>query len=78
MNKENNKQKRKVYKKHEDEFPSQKMVSFRLDLKHLSWLKSKGNMGRYINELIAADKRKAWLGDDEHTDELERMDDYQS
>lgn len=77
MNEENNKQKRKAYKKHEDESPSQKMVSFRLDLKHLSWLKSKGNMGRYINELISADKRRAWLGDDEHTDELQRMDDYE-
>lgn len=77
MNEENNKQKRKVYKKHEESEPSQKMVSFRLDLKHLSWLKSKGNMGRYINELIAADKRSAWLGDDEHTDDLQRIDDYQ-
>ena len=76
MNKEV-KQKRKAYKKHEDAEPSQKMVSFRLDMKHLSWLKSKGNMGRYINELISADKRRAWLGDDEHTDELQRMDDYE-
>lgn len=71
------KQERKKYKKHEEEGASQKMFSFRLDMKHWSWLQSKANKGRYINELIARDKRAAWLGDDEHTDDLQRMDDYE-
>lgn len=73
------KQARKAYKKHEEEESAQKMFSFRLDCKLLRWLNSKPNKGRYINDLIAKDIRNACKGyfDDEHTDELDRMDDYQ-
>lgn len=75
---EEKKQSRKAYKKHEESQAAQKMVSFRCDTKLLTWLKSKPNMGRYINNLIAGDMKKAWLGDDEHTNELQQLDDYQS
>lgn len=36
----------------------QMMMSFRLDLDNLQWLQQQGNKGRYINELIAADRNK--------------------
>lgn len=35
---------------------SQKMISFRLDLENEEWLQQHQNKGRYINELIAADR----------------------
>lgn len=74
---ENKKQQRKEYAKRGER--GQKMIAFRCDLKLLPWLKSKPNMGRYINELISKDARKAVKGefDDEHTDELERLGDYE-
>ena len=37
---------------------SQKMVTFRLDLENIDWLEQQQNKGRYINELIAADKQQ--------------------
>lgn len=37
---------------------SQKMVTFRLDLENIDWLEQHQNKGRYINELIAADKQQ--------------------
>lgn len=37
---------------------SQVMVSFRLDNELAAWLAQQPNKGRYINELIAADKRR--------------------
>jgi hypothetical protein len=37
---------------------SQKMMNFRLDLDLLDWLDSKPNKGRYINDLIRADRDK--------------------
>lgn len=37
---------------------SQKMMNFRLDLDLLPWLNSKPNKGRYINDLIRADRDK--------------------
>ena len=36
----------------------QKMVSMRIDAEHLDWLEQQPNKGRYINELIAADRRQ--------------------
>lgn len=36
---------------------SQKMVTFRLDLDNEEWLQQQQNKGRYINDLIAADKK---------------------
>lgn len=71
------KQSRKAYKKHSDEQAAQKMFAFRLDCRLLSWLNSKRNKGRYINNLIARDMRNAWLGDDEHTTELDSFTDWQ-
>lgn len=38
--------------------PSQKMVSLRIDLDNIEWLEQQTNKGRYINELIAADRRQ--------------------
>lgn len=78
MEEKNAKQARKAYKKHKEETGGQKMVSLRIDLKLLPWLKSKSNMGRYINNLIARDMKSAWLGDDEHTNELDTLHDYDS
>ncbi len=37
---------------------SQKMVTFRLDLDNEEWLHQQQNKGRYINDLIAADKKQ--------------------
>lgn len=36
----------------------QKMVSLRIDLENLEWLEQQQNKGRYINELIAADRKQ--------------------
>jgi len=36
---------------------SQKMMTFRVDLENVDWLEQQVNRGRYINELIAADRR---------------------
>lgn len=73
-NEEKSAQKRKSYAPRGE--AAQKMMSIRIDLKLLPWLKSKPNMGRYINELIGRDMRAAWTGDDEHTDELQTIEDY--
>ena len=35
---------------------SQKMMTFRCDNENITWLESKPNKGRYINELIARDR----------------------
>lgn len=37
---------------------SQKMVTFRLDFDNIEWLSHQQNKGRYINELIAADRQQ--------------------
>lgn len=37
---------------------SQKMMTFRVDMDNVPWLETKTNKGRYINELIAADRKK--------------------
>ncbi len=37
---------------------TQKMMSFRVDLDNVEWLEAQANKGRYINELIAADRRR--------------------
>lgn len=58
------KQKRKVYARGEERGQSQqKMITFRLDAKLLSWLNSKPNKGRYINNLIADDIKRSIKGD---------------
>lgn len=42
----------------------QKMMSFRLDNDNANWLQMQPNRGRYINELIAADRKRQ-----QHTDQ---------
>lgn len=37
---------------------SQKMVTFRADLDNIEWLEQQHNKGRYINNLIAADRER--------------------
>lgn len=37
---------------------AQKMMSLRVDLENLEWLQTKPNKGRYINDLITADRLK--------------------
>ena len=37
---------------------TQKMVSFKLDNDNLEWLQMQPNKGRYINDLIARDRRE--------------------
>lgn len=76
MSEDKKKQVRKAYKKHDEGEQSQKMISFRLDMKVWRWLASKPNKGRYINNLIAKDMKAGWIVDDEHTDELQTKDDY--
>lgn len=50
------KQVRKQYAKNGER--GQKMVTFRLDLENEEWLQQQSNKGRYINNLIAADRSK--------------------
>lgn len=50
------KQVRKQYVKKGER--GQKMVTFRLDLENEEWLQQQSNKGRYINNLIAADRSK--------------------
>lgn len=50
------KQVRKHYAKRGES--GQKMVTFRLDLENEEWLQQQPNKGRYINNLIAADRSK--------------------
>ena len=50
------KQVRKQYSKNGER--GQKMVTFRLDLENEGWLQQQPNKGRYINNLIAADRSK--------------------
>lgn len=50
------KQVRKQYAKNGER--GQKMVTFRLDLENEEWLQQQSNKGRYINNLIAADRTK--------------------
>lgn len=38
---------------------SQKMMSFRVDLDNVEWLSQQHNKGRYINDLIAADRQRS-------------------
>lgn len=47
---------RKVYAA--DGTRGQKHFAFRLDLEHLEWLNQQPNKGRYINNLIAEDRKK--------------------
>ncbi len=37
---------------------TQKMISFKLDNDNLEWLQMQPNKGRYINDLIARDRRE--------------------
>ena len=37
---------------------AQKMMSFRVDNENLDWLLKQENKGRYLNQLIAADRGK--------------------
>lgn len=37
---------------------AQKMMSFRVDNENLEWLLKQENKGRYLNQLIAADRNK--------------------
>lgn len=63
-------QKRKAYAKGEARgVATQKMVTFKLDLKLAAWLDSKPNKGRYLNTLIERDIKTA-IASGEHHDEL--------
>ena len=55
--KEDGERKRKVYAPNGQR--GQKMMSFRLDNENLEWVMQHPNRGRYINELIAADRIRA-------------------
>lgn len=56
MNEERTVQSRKQYGKRGEK--SQKLIAFRADVDLLVWLKSQPNMGRYINDLVRADKKR--------------------
>lgn len=63
-------QKRKAYAKGEARgVATQKMVTFKLDLKLAAWLDSKPNKGRYLNNLIERDIKTA-IASGEHHEEL--------
>lgn len=41
---------------------TQKMMSFKCDLENVAWLELQPNKGRYINDLIAADRQHKSMG----------------
>ena len=59
MNKENQNPERVRKARSKNGERGQKMMSFRVDVDNLEWLESQPNKGRYINELIAADRLKS-------------------
>lgn len=59
MNKENQNPERVRKARSKNGERGQKMMSFRVDVDNLEWLESQTNKGRYINELIAADRLKS-------------------
>lgn len=60
-------QKRKAYAKGEARgVATQKMVTFKLDLKLAAWLDSKPNKGRYLNNLIERDIKTAIASGEQH------------
>lgn len=65
-------QKRKAYAKGEARgVATQKMVTFKLDLKLAAWLDSKPNKGRYLNTLIERDIKSAIASGEYPDDDLE-------
>lgn len=56
MDEEKTVQARKQYGKRGEK--SQKLIAFRCDIELLDWLKSQANMGRYLNDLVRADKKR--------------------
>lgn len=56
MEEEKTVQARKQYGKRGEK--TQKLIAFRADIDLLDWLKAQANMGRYINDLIRADKKR--------------------
>lgn len=56
MEEEKTVQARKQYGKRGEK--SQKLIAFRADIELLDWLKSQANMGRYLNDLVRADKKR--------------------
>ena len=52
-------------------------MTIRIDKRIIAWLQSKPNKGRYINNLIFEDMKKAWGLDDEHTHELDDTDNWE-
>lgn len=56
MSEEKTVQARKQYGKRGEK--SQKLIAFRCDIELLDWLKSQVNMGRYLNDLVRADKKR--------------------
>lgn len=66
---EQTKQNRKAYPKgHQRGVKTQKLVSFKLDLKFLKWFESKPNKGRYLNNLIDRDIKAALVDYYDHED----------
>ena len=57
MSNENTERVRKTRSKNGER--GQKMMSFRVDVDNLGWLEKQVNKGRYINDLIEADRLKA-------------------
>lgn len=63
--------KKQERKKRSSEGAEQTPFTFKVDNGLLAWLRSKPNKGRYLNNLIRADAKKGWLGDeDEEPDKL--------
>lgn len=56
MEEEKTVQSRKTYGKRGEK--SQKLIAFRCDIELLDWLKAQANMGRYLNDLVRADKKR--------------------
>lgn len=57
MEEEKTVQSRKQYGKRGEK--SQKLIAFRCDIELLDWLKAQANMGRYLNDLVRADKKRS-------------------
>lgn len=67
--------KKQERKKRSSEGAAQTKITFKLDNGLLAWLKSKANKGRYLNNLIKADAKRAWVDYQDDDEAYEPMGD---
>lgn len=69
--------KKQERKKRSSEGPAQKKITFKLDNGLQAWLKSKPNMGRYLNNLIKSDAKRSWVDNYDEDEAYEPRGDFE-